>query len=434
MIGLLALVGGLAPAGNAEDFHGHAKFERVKGRADLGYVELYEYKAFLCPVGTGQGFSYHVGDPGTALHPYEGCITIGNVPPGEYALLTFQANFFPRGTVVPNITVAPGGGAEQDALEPIDYSGHYDDPNLDPPWDEGWADQYFQTFTAEGTSIVRVAFKSPGSSVDLYEVSVHDGSGGGSVDAWPQIGPSRTIGHQTGSDRWVAWRSGEAPTSPGQTYAVRIRDAQGSKTFSLYWISGDLYPQGTCYRYNGEGPVDKDLYMAVFSDSDGTIVSCMILSHEMGPLLGDHPKWAQSFTAQGRALAGFAVYAANPHDAPDNWDWTGVLSVHHSAPDGEQIGPTKTVPSAFYPHLGIVGCAYGPDEVPLAHGETYWIVFDPTDPSINPVGLGHDYLGGRAAFWNGNAWEYLLAADMQMNIYEYATEDRHGMSWNFIVF
>ena len=31
---------------------GHSRFEKVQGNPGLGYVELYEYKAFLSPVGS----------------------------------------------------------------------------------------------------------------------------------------------------------------------------------------------------------------------------------------------------------------------------------------------------------------------------------------------------------------------------------------------
>ena len=43
--------------------HGHAQFERVKGRPDLGYYQLYEYKG-------GDGIAH---GSGSGLEPYTDC-------------------------------------------------------------------------------------------------------------------------------------------------------------------------------------------------------------------------------------------------------------------------------------------------------------------------------------------------------------------------
>ena len=101
-IGLLTLTGIMGATLAAADgsLHGHARFEKVKGRPDLGYVELYEYKAFICRDGnTSNCYGYHVGDPGTALHPGTGCYWFPSVPAGTYSLITSYGKFFPRGKI-----------------------------------------------------------------------------------------------------------------------------------------------------------------------------------------------------------------------------------------------------------------------------------------------------------------------------------------------
>src|SRR5262249_23300002 len=130
-------------------FHGQGRFERIKGDPGRGYVELYEFKGFLTPLGEGTGYSYHLGDPGTAIHPYAGCITLRNVPAGNYTLLTSWGEFYPRGKVVSGIVIEPGRTTERNADEALDYSGYL----TRSQWDPSGGNPVFHTFVATATSI-----------------------------------------------------------------------------------------------------------------------------------------------------------------------------------------------------------------------------------------------------------------------------------------
>ena len=61
----------------------------------------------------------------------------------------------------------------------------------------------------------------------------------------------------------------------------------------------------------------------------------------------------------------------------DSWELTFLWKVRESGPTGTQIGPDKQTVAAWYtPGNGIGGVSYGPDEVPLIPGQTYFIEFN----------------------------------------------------------
>lgn len=259
--------GAAEPEGGNGSFHGHARFEKIKGDPSKGHIELYEYKGFLTPVGTGTGYTYHLGDPGTAAHAYAGCLTLNNVRAGTYTVLTSWSEFYPRGKIVSGVVIQPGRQTEAHADEPIDYSGYYDRGQ----WDPTGATTIFQTFTATGTSITRASFQKADSiSTGQVEMSIHQ-SNGGAVENWPLVGTVRTTPRRGyGADHWVSWNAGEVPTTPGQTYAIKLRATSGVN-IQPYWSNDSFYPSGTGYRGRQSSPAGRDYYVAVFSDNDGTI-------------------------------------------------------------------------------------------------------------------------------------------------------------------
>src|SRR5262249_11222612 len=177
---------------------------------------------------------------------------------------------------------------------------------------------------------------------------------------WPQVGPTRSTPRRgAGGDHWVSWNAGEVPTTPGQLYAIRLRPTNGV-ALQPYWSDDDLYPDGTGYRGREANPARHDYYIAVFSDNDGTINTISVRSNGYTNLAGWHGGWAQSYTAQGTSFAGASLMATT--GGPGGWQFSVRVHVHAGAPDGPQVGPSKTMPAAFAPFAGVAGAAFGPGE------------------------------------------------------------------------
>jgi len=393
--------------------HGHARFEKVKGRADLGYVEIYEYKAFLCRDGsTSNNYVYHCGDPGTASHPNTGCFWFPTVQPGTYSLMTSFGKFYPRGKVTSSLTVVNGMTTERNSDEPIDYSGYYSKST----WDGSGGNPVFQTFVATGTSIARASFaKADSTSGGDIQFSIRE-SNGGAVETWPQVGPTRSVGRGGyGGDHWVAWQAGEVPTVPGRTYALRLYATNGVN-IQPYWCSDGYYPNGTGYRNTQSNPAGHDYYMVVFADNDDTIATIQIRSTGLDNLAGWWDAWAQSYTARGTSLAGGALFGT-----VGAWSFTATCSVHRTTPNGPQVGPTKVIPSVYgVSTAGVAGVCFSQGEGPTTPGETYWLVYQVTG-GFNPwrMNEGNAYSGGTASYYSGS-WQ-IQAFDLYMDLYEYAT-------------
>lgn len=398
--------------------HGHGRTERIKGDPTKGYLEHYEYKAFLSPTGTGTGFSYHMGDPGTAQHGGQGCITLTGIPAGNYTLLTSWGEFFPRGKVAPGAVINNGQQTTHNADQPIDYSGYY--TQLD--WDPSGANPIFQTFVATGTSITRASFaKADNTSGGSINFSIHQ-SNGGNVETWPQVGPARSRSRGGyGGDHWVSWDAGEVATTPGQTYAIRLFASNGVN-IQPYWSDDSFYTGGRGYRGNQASPANHDYYIIVYSDNDGTIHTMTNRSHGYNNLFAEyHQKFAQSYTARGTSFAGSTLMATL--GGASGWNFTVQVSLHSGTPGGPQVGPTKTMPCAFAPFAGVAGAAFALGEAPTTIGQTYWIVYErPGGLGFNAYTMneGDTYSGGTGAYYDNPTWT-TLGQDMLINIFEYAS-------------
>jgi hypothetical protein len=92
---------------------GRGRFEKIKGRPNMGYIELYESNLFLSPAGSNTvGPSRRLG---TTYLQGSSCIidTVGNgaycidgMPPGSYSMMVNQPIFFVAPKVVSNLTIA----------------------------------------------------------------------------------------------------------------------------------------------------------------------------------------------------------------------------------------------------------------------------------------------------------------------------------------
>jgi hypothetical protein len=115
---------------------------------------------------------------------------------------------------------------------------------------EGLYDAWAQTFVAYGDYVI-AADCIPGVGDQPwkdYGISIREGGPDG-----PQIGPEKTMLGALGiSYECVVWRPGEVPVTPGETYALHIRQLNNYQL--ICWHSPsylDHYPYGSAYYYSG---------------------------------------------------------------------------------------------------------------------------------------------------------------------------------------
>ena len=399
---------------------GHARYHKITGPS-YGWNELYEYYINVCPDGSGTGQRYRAGSPPGQVPIGDGSYAF-TLPAGRYALLSSQPKFAWRGRVVSDIQVVNGQLTYQDAVVANDYSvafgGNSGEWGSDP-W-TSWTSTFAQTFVATAASVTRASYKLAGKDGGAFDIVVSIHSGG---PTGPQVGPTRSRSAGATGDSPVAWRSGEVPTVPGQTYAIKFASG-GGQNFSFYrrLDSGDGYSQGTAYV--GGTPITADLYACIGSDSDGTVIPyCKIMGLGNLPLKSGDGWWSgdfgQTFRATGSSLAAVEGFGATGNTYP-NVTW----EIRQGGPTGAVVGPVKTVQAQFQgggiDHFGVT---YNPAEVPLVAGQTYYIrctspgmhflVFEPGD--AYPYGQAYETGGAHPD------------TDLYMTIYEYADEPEPGV-------
>jgi len=348
---------------------GEGRFERIKGRPG-DYVELYEWDLYLSPDGgTTLGQSRRLGAEGGG-----GYYSI-DAPAGMYTILVTQPIFFARPKVVRDVQVVDGQVSVVNPELNLDYSCYH---MGDGEWTE-FNSPWFQTFVATGTSINRIQFRIPGWNCSSIAVSVHE-SNGGNILTWPQVGPTKTVSPGYG-DLWVGYRSGEVPTTPGKTYAIKLTGLGSNPNFAIYRRieDGHGYAQGQAYDANGN-PRNMDLLICVFSDNDGTIIPYIDTTiGNVEDLAGTAHTWGQTFRATGVALAAVDCFIA-----ASTWDIDVTFRIREGGPNGPQVGPTKTAQALYQASTcGLVGVSYAPGEVMLTPGNTYYIeMTSPDSPTF----------------------------------------------------
>lgn len=406
--------------GMAAELRGHWRERSLKGVPTSPYVEYYEWNAFLTPAGASTNRMCRTGAcAGTLTH--DGAYIFLSVPDGAATIYVDQPNFFAAPRVKP---VALNGTTYLDTEPNCDYHVAFGSDMGrwgDSPWD-WYSGTWYQTFVATGTGVNRVNFKLA-APVELVYVAIHR-SNGGAVSGWPRVGPEKAIGAGCQNcDVWVAWRHGEVPTTPGESYAVSFRPQTGSIGFFTHRDSrGQAYAQGTAYK--GDAAQAYDLYAMVFSDNDGTILTYQLDSSNIGEGTEWAGAWAQSFTARGTSLAAVGLFAQNPADP--TWPATVLIFDGISGgQQGNQVGPTKRLADAgwYGPGTGFGGMSYQRGEVPLVPGRQYLIVYSPYDyngggfnplrrPGGNVLPDGTSYIG-RSGTWEEKTF------DLSMTIMEY---------------
>lgn len=400
--GVSAAIGGI---------EGHARHPMVDGYPGLGYVELYEYNVWVCRQGDETALPFRTGAPPEAAIRYNGFFQFPKFADGNYTLILAQPLFFARSRIIPHVAIENGQWVQQHIEPAFDYSmGRTEE------WDPEWASLWHQTFVARGKSITRIKARLAGTAARNLRISVHADDGTPSPVTWPQVGNAKVRytgeGNTYLTDIFVAWTSGEVPTTPGNRYAVRLSDAEGNADFTPFRIQGtaENYDSGTAFK-NGVA-TDFDLHMLICSDSDGTVVTKGIVEDFNGnQLAGWGNEWGQSFTAGGHSLAGFDLWFA--HD--QSWQQEAVVTIHREDRLGEQIGPTKGTKSAYQtPGSGWMAVPYGPGEVVLEPGERYYLKLQSGGMNCYLAPAASEYAEG-IAYRDGA----VLPRDLYMNIYEY---------------
>lgn len=311
-------------------------------------------------------------------------------PSGRYALLFSGPGKLMRPIILNNIYTQPGEVLDLDAAPRFDYAVFDESARDETP-----AKEYYQPFVAKGTSVTSVGFKLASDGVDGQGpgsqnllVSVHRrGKNRGAPDTWEQVGPEMPVlnvdcGGVKSYDYSAGWDSGEAPTIPGETYAVRLRAESPTGRFQAYWKPRSD-KTGGCYRI-GEGNAGyqgRDLWMAVGSDGDGLVIPYNKRVHK--EFVGETKfarKWSQTYVARGRGLAGVILYAATSGVQPGLPRQRVAVRVRKGGPKGPIVGVEKiAIGAGNYTgdaSWGVFGAAFAPGEVRLTPGETYAIEFE----------------------------------------------------------
>lgn len=368
---------------------GYCRVPEVKGRTS-SYVMLKEWNIWMSKDGDsgwiGQSWRTNMTGWPSGYYTFP-ALSSPPVGAGSYSLYLDEPVFWGRPTVVGNVNMPSSGSVHIDVELPCDYSCRY--PNTFNDWGSDpwtpWFDEWYQTFKALGTSITGVTTHLAGHNASGLQFTFHE-SNGGPVTTWPQVGPARnTDGIANMTDLWVRYRSGDVPTVPGRTYALKWTGlGSGAKDFAVFRRldedgSRDGYADGRAYDKYGN-PKGYDLFAVILADNDGTVVSYCALEYEGGANTTSYaPVWGQTLKAIGGSLAGVTVfYSDNP------WDrYNATFRVKSGGPTGPYVGPAKTSrPASMAASSAFYSASWNRSEVPLAPGQTYYIEI--SSPEINP--------------------------------------------------
>jgi hypothetical protein len=334
-------------------------------------------------------------------------------PAAHYSILCSTPGKAMRPIIRTNICTRDG-----DAFD-LNVSPVFDYVCLDEKeWDPKPAREYYQPFVAKGTSITSVGLKLAHDGVDgegpgaqNLVVSVHrKGGATGPPDTWQQVGPSILIlnvdcGGAKNYDFSAGWDSGEVPTVPGETYAVRLRAESASGVLQCYWTPRP--GEGGCYRVgqDGAGYVGRDLWLTIAGDSDGLVIPYNKRVHR--EFVGETKfgrKWSQTYVARGRSLASAILYTATSGVQPGLPRQRVAVRIRKGGPGGRVVGVEKiAVGSGNFTgdaSWGVFGCVWAPGEVPLVPGQTYAIEFETVETYeslagyVNIKGMKNDCIPG----------------------------------------
>ncbi len=327
-----------------------------------------------------------MGFAGTGIF---GEFSMPNLAPGSYVLASWDVwwrSSFVFGVNVP----ASGNSADVDLRLNATMWGY---PAF---WDDNGYYEFGQTFRATGP-VTMFYLRDPLTQNFTRRLTVHAGGPAG-----PQVGVTRTWGG--GGDQRLIYGYGEMPTVAGQTYYVRIRTPSPATGGILMQMDprpdfSDPMPGGHLFLGNGttltEYP-DRDLGLVIMSDDDGLLTSLYARASGSRSFTGTNV--GQTFIAQGVSLISAAFWLA------DSSGPTYSVSVYEGGPGGAKIGPTKRNKPARLGADPEMIVAYGPGEVPLTPGQTYYLEVSRDDGHS----FGAVYANDSNPFPRGQAFENRL--------------------------
>lgn len=113
-------------------------------------------------------------------------------------------------------------------------------------WYYTWHTWYAQSFKATGNNLISIGLRMAGPASGNVMVTIHNGDNPSAA----QIGPSRTLNISTTNGQAAYWSAGEVPTTPGQTYYVRLKPTTPppSGVDQIYNVNSNQYSGGQAYR------------------------------------------------------------------------------------------------------------------------------------------------------------------------------------------
>lgn len=278
----------------------------------------------------------------------DGTYEIADLPPGRYALCIPAAESY-RPVVVCDVEV------DSERAARVDLRVHQSLAIEGDSWVQAYP-TFAQSFVASGLGLTMVRIKAFGSARRVG-VQVLDGAG---PEGKP-VGPSRMTEPVGGEGTaTVCWAGDEVATTPGRSYTIRLSAEDGQAWTPGLAGLGDVYSAGSAW-FDGSPRPHSDLGLLLCED-DSNLRTDYALS-------GGYRDYrtvsaGQTFTALSRSVTFASAQLAGVGTS------SGFVrfSIHESGPGGPQIGPSKAV--APGPDAAV---AWGPAEVPLRPGETYYL-------------------------------------------------------------
>jgi hypothetical protein len=222
---------------------------------------------------------------------------------------------------------------------------------------------FAQSFTAEGPELVSVRcfVASPPKPIT---VTLHEGGPAGT-----QIGSPKVF--TEGTARWglVFWEAGEAATTPGRTYTLVLRSADGTPWNPCVHSQGNCYDRGIAY-FDGVPQPNTELCLLISNPSDGYLRHVPIPNDPRSEQEWSAIPNGQRFVARGRNL----IFASIQAVCGGEQNASGVyLVVRGDGPEGNQVGQKMRLPHMPGKPNAVVrrGVPFGPHSVPLEPGKTY---------------------------------------------------------------
>ncbi|NLE61352.1 MAG: hypothetical protein GX616_23635 [Planctomycetes bacterium] len=304
----------------------------------------------------------------------DGSYLLADLPAGRYAVCLPAGETY-RPVCVPDVEV-PADGTTVLNLK-VTRSLLIDGDSWVQPYPS-----FAQSFVTTGLGITTVGVKGfgPGRRVTIQVL-------GGEGTAGQKIGPPRTTAPVGGEgSEQVCWSGGEVPTRPGQVLTLQMSAQPGEKWVPGLAGRGDVYAGGSAWFHDSPRP-DSDLGVMICEDNGG-----LRTDYAVG---GGWRTWrvravGQTFTALSRSITFASAVLSGVYGPPVYVRF----SIHENGPGGRQIGPSKVV--AVGEDAAV---AWGPDEVPVESGKTYYLHIESLggDVLLAAVQAG-SYAGGRAFF------------------------------------